>query len=93
LEGSKVRVEKKNSHKIKRVKGQQPNKVDWYNVRLTRVKNRMKKHNPSYGQNGQLVHWWELVHSSHKFYYQILSKYLIVLKNEFKIRNLNISEF
>jgi hypothetical protein len=23
----------------------------------------MKKHNPSSGQNGQLVHWWLLVHS------------------------------
>jgi hypothetical protein len=25
---------------------------------------RMKKHSPSSGQNGQLVHWWLLVHSS-----------------------------
>jgi hypothetical protein len=24
---------------------------------------RMKKHNPSSGQNCQLVHWWLLVHS------------------------------
>jgi hypothetical protein len=23
----------------------------------------MKKHSPSYGQNGQLVHWWVLAHS------------------------------
>jgi hypothetical protein len=22
----------------------------------------MKKHNPSSGQNGQLVHWWLLIH-------------------------------
>ncbi len=35
LEGSKVRVAKKNSPKIKRVKGRQPKKVDWCNVRLT----------------------------------------------------------
>jgi hypothetical protein len=24
---------------------------------------RMKKRNPSSGQNGQLVHWWLLIHS------------------------------
>jgi hypothetical protein len=35
LEGSKVRVEEKNTQKIKKVKGQQPKKVDWYNVGLT----------------------------------------------------------
>jgi hypothetical protein len=23
----------------------------------------MKKRSPSYGQNGQLVHWWLLLHS------------------------------
>jgi hypothetical protein len=28
----------------------------------------MKKRNPSSGQNGQLVHWWLLIHSGpHKF--------------------------
>jgi hypothetical protein len=26
---------------------------------------RMKKRSPSSGQNGQLVHWWLLVHSGH----------------------------
>jgi hypothetical protein len=26
---------------------------------------RMKKRSPSIGQNGQLVHWWLLVHSGH----------------------------
>jgi hypothetical protein len=26
----------------------------------------MKIHNPSYGQNGQLMHWWVLVHSNQK---------------------------
>jgi len=25
----------------------------------------MKKRNPSSGQNGQLVHWWLLIHSGH----------------------------
>jgi len=25
---------------------------------------RMKKRNPSSGQNGQLVHWWLLIHSA-----------------------------
>jgi hypothetical protein len=25
----------------------------------------MKKRSPSIGQNGQLVHWWLLVHSGH----------------------------
>ncbi len=36
LEGREVRVEKKkNTQKIKRVKGQRPKKVDWYNVELT----------------------------------------------------------
>jgi hypothetical protein len=27
------------------------------------IRRRMKKCNPSSGQNGQLVHWWLLVHS------------------------------
>jgi hypothetical protein len=27
------------------------------------IRRRMKKSNPSSGQNGQLVHWWLLVHS------------------------------
>jgi len=27
----------------------------------------MKKHNPSSGQNDQLVHWWLLIHSGHIF--------------------------
>jgi len=26
---------------------------------------RMKKRNPANGQNGQLVHWWLLIHSGH----------------------------
>jgi hypothetical protein len=26
----------------------------------------MKKYSPSYKQNGQLVHWWVLIHSGHK---------------------------
>jgi hypothetical protein len=35
LEGSKIRIEKKTPQNKKRVKGQQPKKVDWYNVGLT----------------------------------------------------------
>ncbi len=35
LEGSKVRVGKKTPPKIKRIQGQQPKKVNWYNVELT----------------------------------------------------------
>jgi len=35
LEGNKVRVGKTNTQKIKRVKGQQPKKVDWYSVGST----------------------------------------------------------
>jgi len=27
------------------------------------IRRRMKKRNPSSGQNGQLVHWWLLIHS------------------------------
>jgi hypothetical protein len=26
------------------------------------IRRRMKKRNPSSGQNGQLVHWWLLIH-------------------------------
>jgi hypothetical protein len=31
------------------------------------IRHRMKKRNPSSGQNGQLVHWWLPVHSG-RFY-------------------------
>jgi hypothetical protein len=27
------------------------------------IRRQMKKRNPSSGQNGQLVHWWLLIHS------------------------------
>ncbi len=27
------------------------------------IRRQMKKRNPSGGQNGQLVHWWVLIHS------------------------------
>jgi len=27
------------------------------------IRRQMKKRNPSTGQNGQLVHWWLLIHS------------------------------
>jgi hypothetical protein len=30
---------------------------------MSPIRHRMKKHNPSSGQNGQLVHWWLLIHS------------------------------
>jgi radical SAM superfamily enzyme len=26
------------------------------------IRRQMKKHNPSNGQNNQLVHWWLLIH-------------------------------
>jgi len=29
------------------------------------IRRQMKKRNPSSGQNGQLVHWWLLIHSGH----------------------------
>jgi hypothetical protein len=31
---------------------------------MSPIRCRMKKRNPSSGQNGQLVHWWMLVHYS-----------------------------
>jgi hypothetical protein len=30
---------------------------------ISPIRRRMKKRNPSIGQNGQLVHWWLLIHS------------------------------
>jgi prepilin-type processing-associated H-X9-DG protein len=30
---------------------------------MSPIRRRMKKGNPSSGQNGQLVHWWLLIHS------------------------------
>jgi hypothetical protein len=30
---------------------------------MSPIRHRMKKRNPSSGQNGQLVHWWLLIHS------------------------------
>jgi hypothetical protein len=30
---------------------------------MSPIRRRMKKRNPSSGQNGQLVHWWLLIHS------------------------------
>ncbi len=32
---------------------------------MSPIRRRMKKRNPSSGQNGQLVHWWLLIHSGH----------------------------
>ncbi len=31
---------------------------------MSPIRRRMKKRNPSGGQNGQLVHWWLLIHSA-----------------------------
>jgi hypothetical protein len=50
----------------------------------------MKKRNPSSGQNGQLVHWWLLIHSSQKIRgWTQLSEYLlrfgILLSNKYFI--------
>jgi hypothetical protein len=30
---------------------------------MSPIRRQMKKRNPSGGQNGQLVHWWVLIHS------------------------------
>jgi hypothetical protein len=38
------------------------NKKKWT---MMPIWHRMKKSSPSSGQNGQLVHWWLLVHSGH----------------------------
>jgi hypothetical protein len=37
------------------------NKKKW--TVMNPIRRQMKKRNPSSGQNGQLVHWWLLVHS------------------------------
>jgi hypothetical protein len=37
---------------------------------MSPIRRQMKKRNPTSGQNGQLVHWWLLIHSaqvSHPF--------------------------
>jgi hypothetical protein len=39
------------------------------------IQRRMKKRNPSSGQNGQLVHWWLLIHSGHKCAEQEVCKF------------------
>jgi hypothetical protein len=36
------------------------NKKKW--IDMNPIQRQMKKCNPSNGQNGQLVHWWLLVH-------------------------------
>jgi hypothetical protein len=33
---------------------------------MSPIRRQMKKRNPSGGQNGQLVHWWVLIHSGPK---------------------------
>jgi hypothetical protein len=37
------------------------------------IRRQMKKRNPSSGQNGQLVHWWLLIHSGQDFEIQNLT--------------------
>jgi hypothetical protein len=39
------------------------NKKKW--SEMNPIRHRMKKRNPFSEQNGQLVHWWLLVHSGH----------------------------
>jgi hypothetical protein len=34
---------------------------------MSPIRRQMKKRNPSGGQNGQLVHWWVLIHSRRFF--------------------------
>jgi hypothetical protein len=67
LEGSKVRVGKKNTQKLKkRVKGQQPKKVEWYNVELTQGQEPDEETHPILWTEPS--NWctggWVLVHSS-----------------------------
>jgi hypothetical protein len=59
-----VRSRGKNGHepnKIKKYNDQQPKKK-W--IVMNPIWCRMKKRSPSSGENGQLVHWWLLVHSA-----------------------------
>jgi hypothetical protein len=60
-------------------------KVDWYNVGWHRVRSRMKKHSPCYGQNSQLVHPWVLVRSSHLNKYFALVFLRVVVEITFQI--------
>jgi hypothetical protein len=41
------------------------------------IRRRMKKRNPSSGQNGQLVHWWLLIHSGPKWAAHKLFQYIL----------------
>jgi len=45
--------------KRKKYSGQQQKEIDYDEP----IRHRMKKRNPSSGQNDQLVHWWLLIHS------------------------------
>jgi len=48
------------------------------------VRNWMKKRSPSYGQNGQLVHWWLLVHSGPLLVLKIMLPKLKIKKKRSK---------
>jgi hypothetical protein len=40
---------------------------------MSPIRRQMKKRNPSGGQNGQLVHWWVLIHSGRYWFTLALS--------------------
>jgi hypothetical protein len=44
------------------------------------IQRRMKKRNPSSGQNGQLVHWWLLIHSGRL---KLVANALVAFKTNF----------
>jgi hypothetical protein len=47
---------------------------------MSPIRRRMKKRNPSGGQNGQLVHWWLLIHSGP------------VIRSDYVLTEMHISE-
>jgi murein L,D-transpeptidase YafK len=51
--------EQKEKNKIKNTVVSRKNK----STVMSPIRRRMKKRNPSSGQNDQLVHWWLLIHS------------------------------
>jgi len=51
----------KNKQEPKKKSTMVSNKKKW--TVMNPIRRRMKKRNPSGGQNGQLVHWWLLIHS------------------------------
>jgi hypothetical protein len=58
------------------------------------IRRQMKKRNPSSGQNGQLVHWWLLIHSGPSIVAHNVtptSLTLAVLTNQF-LKQMNFNE-